>query len=393
MNLDNELFFDHHTHLLAPAKTVLTPMGLSMNFLHGYQDLDPFVQGLDAKYAHGHASDNQKRNIENLGVVKTLVNYMSQYLKCEPTIGSVVAARNKLTKDEAALAKYTKGLYEDQHIIGTVVDWPGSVDDKAAKAFPVPIYKLFNYEDVYFDQLINASSFEELMAELTKSIRKAIADGFVALKCHLCEHYTMAVRTVSDEDAARAFIAIPKDDRKACEDIYFAMFRHILFLCQELNVPIHIHTGSTGFNRKSACYMPEMDPFLLVPFIVSDPQYVKTKIVLLHQGYPYTRNAALMAYSFPNIYVDMSWVLPWASSIFCTCIEDVLSTAPHTKIFFGSGQHGIPEIAWAAAKVAKSCLAGVLDKMVSLNLMAPSQAEETAKMLLYKNAKALYNIE
>jgi predicted TIM-barrel fold metal-dependent hydrolase len=393
MNLDKEMFFDHHTHLLDPGKTELTPKALSMNFLHGYQDMDPFVQGLDAKYAHGRASETQLNNIENLGVVKTVVNYMSQYLHCEPSIGAVVEARNKLVKDESSLAEYTKCLYRDQHIIGTVVDWPNSVDEKSARAFPVPIYRLYNYEDVYFDLLLTASSFPELMAELAKNIRQAIADGFVALKCHLCEHYTMAVRPVSDEEAEKEFAAVPKEDRKNRENLYFATFRHLLFLCQELNVPIHIHTGSTGFNRKSACFVPEMDPFLLVPFIVSDPQYVKTKLIFLHQSYPYTRHAALMAYSFPNMYVDMSWVLPWSTSIFCTCIEDVLSTAPHTKIFFGSGQHGIPEIAWTAAKVAKSCLASVLERMVSLNLLAATQAEKIAKMLLYENAKALYRIK
>lgn len=393
MNLDHEPFFDHHTHLLDPTRTVLTPKDLSMNFLHGYQDMDPFVQGLDAKYAHGRASAAQLNNIENLGVVKTVVNYMSQYLRCEPTIEAVVEARNRVVTDEASLAVHIKRLYQDQHIVGTVVDWPNSVDEKSARAFPVPIYRLYNYEDAYFELLLTASSFRELMEELTRRIRASIADGFAALKCHLCEHYTMAVRPVSDSDAEKEFAATPKDERKNRENLYFAMFRHILFLCQELNVPIHIHTGSTGFNRKSACFVPEMDPFLIVPFVVSDPQYVKTKMIFLHQGYPYTRHAALMAYSFPNMYVDMSWVLPWSSSIFCTCIEDVLSTAPHTKIFFGSGQHGIPEIAWTAAKVAKSCLAAVLDRMVSLNLMAASQAEKTARLLLYENAKALYHID
>ncbi len=394
MNLDRLPFFDHHSHLLDPQRISLSRKSLSMNFLHGYQDREPFVQGLDATYAHGYASDFQKKNIENLGVVKTVVNYMAQYLGCQPAIEAVVAARNARTQDEAALRQYTIDLYRDQNILATVVDWPNSEPYDRPGTFPCPVYRLYNYEDAYFELLKTAGSFKELMAELSLDIKKAVRDkGFAGLKCHLCEHYTMAVRPVSDEMAEKVFAAAKSGESGACEEVYFAMLGYLLLLCQELDVPLHIHTGSTGFNRKSAAFVPEMDPFLFVPFIISDPQYIKTKIVFLHQGYPYTRHAALMSYSFPNMYVDTSWTLPWASASFCSCIEDVLGVAPHTKIFFGSGQHGIPEIAWTAAKVAKSCLAQVLDKMVGLNLMAESQARETAALLLYRNALALYSKE
>lgn len=392
MNLTKEPFFDHHTHLLDSKRINLTAKELSMNFLHGYQDMEPFVQGLDAHYAYGRASESQKKSIENLGVVKTVVNHLSQYFDCEPTIESVLKVRNQCINSEGKFIEYTKELYEDQAIIGTVLDWPSAGDEKSLEIFPVPVYKLYNYEDVFFEQIKTAGSFNELMDNLTDSIRKAIAAGFAALKCHVCEHYTMAVKTVSDRDAELLLQETRNGDPKALEGVYFAMFRHILLLCQELDVPIHIHVGSTGFNRKSACSVSELDPLLLVPFLTSDPIYVKTKIVFLHQAYPFTRNAALMAYSFPNIYVDTSWTLPWASAVFCSCIEDVLSTAPHNKIVFGSGQHGIPEIAWTAAKVAKKSLARVLDKMIGLDVIAVSQAEETASMLLYRNAQNLYKI-
>lgn len=390
MNIAKEPFFDHHTHLLDTKRINLTAKELSMNFLHGYQDMEPFVQGLDANYAYGRASEGQKKSIENLGVVKTVVNHLSKYFDCEPTIESVLTVRNKYVNNEDKFIKYTKELYEDQGIIGTVLDWPSAGDEKQLEIFPVPVYRLYNYEDVFFDQIKTAGSFKKLTDNLADSIRNAIFAGFSALKCHICEHYTMAVKTVSDREAELLMQEARNGDSKAQEGVYFAMFRHILSLCQELDVPIHIHVGSTGFNRKSASLVSELDPLLMVPFLISDPTYVKTKIIFLHQAYPFTRHAALMAYSFPNIYVDTSWTLPWASAVFCSCIEDVLSTAPHNKVVFGSGQHGIPEIAWTASKVAKASLARVLDKMIGLDIIAVSQAEETASMLLYRNAQNLY---
>ena len=67
-----------------------------------------------------------------------------------------------------------------------------------------------------------------------------------------------------------------------------------------------------------------------------------------------------------------------------------MGVAPHSKITFGSGQHGIPEIAWMAAKIAKSSLAEILQEYVESGLLSVDQAQETAEMLLSGNAKRLY---
>ncbi len=395
MDFKSMPFFDNHTHLLDPMLTTLTKKSYIMRFVHGYQDMEPWVKGVESDYTIGHASEWQISNIENLGIVKLITHYLAERFQCKETPAAVVEARNSLLAgDPAKLKEYTKSLYAEEGILGTVLDSHDPWGDTKDQVFPCPVYRLYNFEDDYFELLPHASSFKSLMEEMEKRIRGAIADGFSALKGHVAENYTMEVRVISDGEAEKKLASAQKgEDKTAVEDVFFAMYRHVLLLAAELKVTVHIHAGTTGFNRASAAYVPHLDPFLFVPFYTSDLALTKAKVVFLHQGFPYTRHAGMMAYAFPNIYVDTSWVLPWNAYAFRTNIEDLLGVCPHKKILFGTGQHGIPEVAWASAKVAKACLGDVLESDVRMGLMSAKQAEKTACQLLFENGKELYNIK
>jgi predicted TIM-barrel fold metal-dependent hydrolase len=135
----------------------------------------------------------------------------------------------------------------------------------------------------------------------------------------------------------------------------------------------------------------DSDPFLLAPFLCQK-EFLNTKIVLLHAGYPWTKQAGQMAHSFPNVWVDMSQVTPWASLRIVECYSDVMAWAPLSKIVIGSGGHGSPEIAWLAALTAKTALTEVLGDAIKLGLMAPEYAEKAARMILHDNAARLYEL-
>lgn len=391
MNLKEKQFFDHHTHLLDPAMVELNKKDFVMRFLHGFQDTEPWDKGADSAYSYGYASDWQIENIANLGVVKTVTNQLAKHFHCEPTVDAVLQARNKhIGGSKEKLKEYTRELYEEQHIIGTVLDSSDPWEDKKAEVFPCRVFRLYNFENDFYALLPTASSFESLITEMMDRIRRAVSDGFAGLKGHCAENYTMAVKYITDLEAESLLPAAKRGDREAEMLVFSAMYKHVMIIAQELDVPFHIHAGTTGFNRPTARFIPDLDPFLFVPFLDSEMRFLTTKIIFLHQGYPYTRHAGMMAYSYPNIFVDTSWVLPWNAFAFRTNIEDLLGVCPHDKIFFGTGQHGFPEIAWTAAKVAKACLGDVLEDQVRMGLISGAQAERTADQLLFENAKWMY---
>lgn len=394
MDLREKAFFDHHTHLLDPDMTELTKKEFVMRFLHGFQDTEPWDKGADSAYSYGYASDWQIENMANLGAVKVVVNYLSQLLDCEPTVDAVVEARNRyIGGSKEKLREHTKNLYRDGNIIATVLDSSDPWEDKKHEVFPTRVFRLYNFENDFYELLPETRSFSVMMAEMDQRIRKAVADGFAGLKGHCAENYTMAVQYVTDSEAENLLPLAQNGDRKAEEMVFDAMYKHVMLIAQELDVPFHIHSGTTGFNRPTARFIPNLDPFLFVPFLNSDMAFLKTKVIFLHQGYPYTRHAGMMAYSYPNVFVDTSWVLPWNALAFRTNLEDLLGVCPHKKIFFGTGQHGFPEIAWTASKVAKACLGDVLEDQMRMGLIGAKQADIIADQLLYQNAKEMYKMD
>ena len=135
----------------------------------------------------------------------------------------------------------------------------------------------------------------------------------------------------------------------------------------------------------------QLGAVLLAPFL-NRPEFLKTKVILLHAGYPWTKQAGQLAHTFPHVWVDMGQVTPWASLRIVECYRDVMAWAPLSKIVIGSGGHGSPEIAWLAALTAKVALTEVLGDAVRLGLMAAKPAEVAARMILHDNASRLYRL-
>ena len=178
-------------------------------------------------------------------------------------------------------------------------------------------------------------------------------------------------------------------DSDANKTIYVALFTETLLQCQYLKIPVHVHTGFTGGLWKGP--ISNADPFQLAPFL-EENRFLQTRVILLHAGYPWTKQAGQMAHTFPHVWVDMGQMTPWASLRLVECYRDVMAWAPLSKLVVGSGGHGTPEIAWLAAKTAKIALSEVMEDAVRLELMTEDQAKKTGRMILHDNAARLYKL-
>ncbi|WP_165452123.1 amidohydrolase family protein [Paenibacillus thalictri] len=393
MNFSNVPVFDNHTHTLDPRSIQLTPLELALNFLHGYRDVLPKTPG-----GPNGISEELQLHIENMGVVHTMVNHLSKLFACEPTLQAVTEERNRRTTE--GMVDYTKLLYKDAGIMGTVVESVLPMNDPIVGLFPCRIFRLFKLDNRLFELFNQYDSYLEFKQALQGKIEYAVkTEGYIGIKCHIAEVYTLDARPVYDKEAIQAYAAAKAKDREAMLTVYFAIFTATMLQCQELDIPLHIHTGVTGQSAITGQpafsgeikqgHVHDTDPFLLSNFL-TEPQLLNTKLVLLHAAYPWIRNAAMMAHNFPHVWVDVSWTLPWTSIGFNPIIEEILAIAPHSKIMTGSGQHGIPEIAWLTAKVMKASLHAVLTKAVECDYLAEQQAQKTGEMVLYRNAQRLY---
>ena len=413
-NFNSVPFFDNHTHLInwgekdgkqiCLATVEKTPAELMMPFYHGFRDIPP----PDGK-GKGSCTPELQEHIRNLGVNRLMVHYLSQYLNCEPTLEAVTAARNERTKKD--LAGYTKGLFEDQNIIAEMADLPNPINDPLLQqCHPVKLLRLFQMEPLLNRILRECPDIDSFMEKYIASMRQAASEGFAGIKAHIfelvtCEihevdkvtaasHYAGAKNVIMGGDSSWALASHytgSKNDISAYDEFYLYVFTQTMLLARELDLPIHMHTGNTGSMPPNGIWR-NLDPGRM-GVLLKDRKYRSTKLVFLHANMSVnTKGVAILAHSYPNVWVDVSCTLPWTNINFAQCLEEILGHAPWDKIILGTGQHDNAEMVWCAAKLAKSALAYIMDKAVYMNLISYANAQEAAEMILYKNAFKLYNL-
>jgi predicted TIM-barrel fold metal-dependent hydrolase len=376
---------DHHSHPYDPAKATLDPESLARIFYHGTGDLPT----LGVKKArHWGATGDLRHHFPHLGVVQTLVCQLSKVFQCPADLEAVAAERNRRTSE--SFADYARFLYEDAGIVASVLDSGLSKNDPLLELIPGKQMRLFQVEPPLEKGLQQSASYKEMLRGYQEALDRSVRqDNFVGVKSHLAERVGFGVEPVWEAEAEAAFPAAKAGNAEAFKKVYVAVFTATLLQCQELKVPVHLHTGITGGFWNGPIH--HADPFLLASFL-RQPKFLQTRIVLLHAAYPWVQHAAEMAHALPHTWVDLAWTTPWTSLRIADCFREAMSIAPLSKLTIGSGGHDIPEIAWLASKVSKIGLAEVLEDAVRLGLIAPKQAEKVARMILHDNAARLYGL-
>jgi len=123
----------------------------------------------------------------------------------------------------------------------------------------------------------------------------------------------------------------------------------------------------------------------------------KTRFVMVHGGWPFTREAAALL-TKPNAWLDFSaqtLLLPPAAV--AGTLREWLALVPE-KVLYGtdaypySDQLGWEESAWIAARKGREALARALTAMLRDGEISRPRAIELARMVLRDNARALYGL-
>jgi len=385
INFNDLPFIDHHCHPYDSRKAILEPEFLAREFFHGMGDIPDL--NLPKARMWG-ATDELRYHFPHMGVVRTMVCQLSKVFDCPPDLDAVAQERNRLTSDN--FAAYAQLLYKDAGIVGTVIDTDLPINDPLLDLMPGRKLRLFQFDPPLQHLVQKVESYQELIKNFQNILEHSVKeDGFVGVKVHLAEEVGFGVLPVWEDEAVSVFAKAKVGDAGAYKKLYTAVFTATLLQCQEMDVPVHLHSGFTGGMWNGPIH--DADPFLLAPFL-KHTEFLKTKIVLLHAGFPWTKQAGQMAHGFPHVWVDMGQMTPWASLRIAECYREVMAWAPLSKIVVGSGGHGTPEIAWLAAKTAKIALAEALEDAVRHKLITKSDAETAAKMILHDNAARLYGL-
>jgi uncharacterized protein len=169
------------------------------------------------------------------------------------------------------------------------------------------------------------------------------------------------------------------------------IFRVMLDQAGKLNLPMHFHSA-VGIGDYFSLHNGNV---LNLENVLRDPRYRNVTFVLLHGGWPYEREAALLT-AVKNVYLDTSFQSEMLyPSQFKEVLKLLLTLFPD-KMMYGSDAFpfndalGAEESFWLAARTSRTALAAALAELVEEGAITEAKAMELARNYLHDNAARLY---
>ncbi|MEM3549860.1 MAG: amidohydrolase family protein [Candidatus Bathyarchaeia archaeon] len=356
-----------------------------------------------AQYGLTSTSNGALFHPQNLAFYRVFIKKLSKLFSCPPEIEEIIKARNERSK---IFRKYITKLFADANIETLMMDdgysevsvehkLPEINFEKLAELVPVRVARIKRLEPLIQKSLDESSSFEELVAKYDSALDTAVKKQ----KCIAFKSIT-AYRTGLDilrheEEEAREEYRLYKEKKgittwfgPQAKKLREYLICYAIEKSVEFNIPFQIHTGIGDTD----VIFERCNPRFLFN-LLKDEKVRHAKIVLVHGGYPYTSEAAYLTNAFPNVYMDVSIIFPFAYAGASARILNILELAPISKVMYGSDGFSIPELHWVSAKVGKEILGEVLGKMVQLRVFDEDEAYKYASMILSENARRLYKLD
>jgi len=258
----------------------------------------------------------------------------------------------------------------------------------------------FPLEDALRTRYLHEAGFQGVPATLadylgrvvTPTLERQKQGGAVAEKFEAAYLRSLQFDKVERAAADRVYRqpAPTAADYKLLQDF---LFRYIVSECGRLGMAVHLHSDAgAGSYFEVAGANP-----LLLESVLEDPELRKTRFVLLHAGWPFTREITALL-ERPNAYLDFSAAdLLQTPASLAADIRQWLEWVPE-KVLFGtdaypySDQLGWEESGWIAARTARQALGLALTGMLRDGEITRDRALELARMVLRENARRLYGL-
>ena len=246
------------------------------------------------------------------------------------------------------------------------------------------------------ERAMPATLSDYLARVVTPTLERQKRGGAVAEKFEAAYLRSLAFDPVERGAAERVYArysgkgAPPDAEYKTLQDY---LFRYIAAECGRLGMAVHLHCDAgAGSYFEIAGANP-----LLLESVLEDPALRRTRFVMLHAGWPFTREITALL-ERPNAYLDFSFqdIVQTPASL-AADIRQWLEWVPE-KVLFGSDgypysdQIGWEETGWIAARTARQALGIALTGMLRDGEITRDRALELARMVLRENARQLYGL-
>ena len=324
---------------------------------------------------------------------KRMVRDLARYFDVEATLVAVVEARNQAV--DAGYREYVRKLYGDAGIEEIVFDFgvplPILPMAEVKAELPIDITPVFRIEPLIAQLLKTDLGWAEFKRTFDDTVNNALTNnGYRGLKSIIAYRTGLDISPLSRtaDQGAQALDAIRRGlGGGSMKKLRDHLVCRAMEICMEHDVPMQIHTGMGDFEVNLVLCRPS---FLME--LLRFPTFRGCRVLLVHSGYPYHREAAYMSNVLPRVYCDVSEGIPFAGNAAKDIFTGVMALAPLNKICYGSDGYTLPEINYSSAKLGKMALAQALDELVESDFLSDADAQEAAGLILAGNARELYRV-
>ena len=265
--------------------------------------------------------------------------------------------------------------------------------EELAAYLPCRIERILRLETMAQDLVVKHQSFEGLLEAFSDTVENARTSGHVGLKSIIAYRTGLAIQEWSQEEVRQAFqqakARASRDGkvRLADKPLNDMLVLRALEIAERQRMPIQFHTGFGD---------PDVDLLLANPLhlrpLFQSGRFANVPFVLLHAGYPYTRELSYLASVYANVFMDLSLAIPYIAADIPNLVRSALSLAPTSKVLFSTDAYSIPEIFWIAARWGRWGIGTVLEEWLAGGILSNNEVDLISNQILHGNAEAVYGV-
>lgn len=305
---------------------------------------------------------------------------------------------------EAIRAARRPGHYHDvlrdrANIAVSLVQMEDLVEVDRSLFLPMPRLNRFSMlrgrehiEAIERDYSVRLGSLDDLVAAIRTTCAAWREAGAPAAKLSQSYHRQMDFKERPHAEAARVFgsvldgsyAGLESEDGRLLED-------YLVFACvraaTDAGLAVQFHVGPRAGTYGS------LEGATLAPMIDLIRAHRDARFDISHAGFPYLREAAVLAKTCANVYLNMSWIHIYSPEGCVTALREWLRMVPWNKILgFGDDLYWVDTI-YGHLIVARENVAAALAELIEDGLIRDSEALDFGRGLFYDNPAALYRLD
>ncbi|OPZ84956.1 MAG: glucuronate isomerase [bacterium ADurb.Bin429] len=242
---------------------------------------------------------------------------------------------------------------------------------------------------------VPCTSLDRYIEALRGLLRSYHARGMKGLKHSLAYMRDLHFAPVTHADAEAMFNRLTEEgygwrdavlgyqERRPLQDY---LVHRLCEIAAELDVPFVMHTGMQAHDRHRA---DDARPGHLWNLPL---RFTATRFVLLHAGFPWLEDAAMLAKQYPNVYLDLAWVHLMSPEIAVRELRAIVDLVPMNKVIGFGGDYCVVEKIYGHLILARRNLARVFAEKVAAGDLTLPRAEAWLRAMLRENPAHLYAV-